>query len=576
MSWIFGVIGQPIVPVLRSSLPSFHRTPLHCVDTPTLYIATGGIPETCFCSPLTSQKTGWLVVGCGIRVHDGYSEILSSEQWAAMLSLPPSALKNLDGHFIAIKWESDKIICYCDRFGLRTLHFVRLKNCVAFSTRLDWLCRLKEGAEIDFAEFGYHWQTFNQLSHKSLVKGITRLPPNSIGVCTQDSISLTTEHWVPNHSTSNLNSEISLVTKSLLNPKTKTSSTLSLGFSGGLDSRALLAMLLADSRQQFQLHLFGHPNDPDVRIARKIARDTQLTQLHLNEPLPSREECITMVRAYAAETSVIAPASSALRLRYYPGMHSKGLFVIDCGGGEIARRQYMNRLLLRAKRALRKKDANLIRTYTRTHRSSFFTPEINVIMEKGTLHQIDAMWESMPSVEKMGEENFVDLLALRYRFANWAGIDQARMDCQVLNYMPFVQPSFVQAVFAQPSKRRKNGRIFRQLISSNCPRLSKYPLVKGPSTYPYFLPTIPAWLWSKARAKVLTPFVDPLPVDFLMKVAEFVQDIAHSASVRLYEPYQHKTIIRLVDNFYAGKMELASEVDWWLSFELWRQAIDAR
>jgi hypothetical protein len=54
-----------------------------------------------------------------------------------------------------------------------------------------------------------------------------------------------------------------------------------------------------------------------------------------------------------------------------------------------------------------------------------------------------------------------------------------------------------------------------------------------------------------------------------------VRDTIHSQSVKSYVPYDHRAIHAMVDQFYAGRKDLAGEVDWWLAFEIWRQSLAA-
>jgi hypothetical protein len=188
--------------------------------------------------------------------------------------------------------------------------------------------------------------------------------------------------------------------------------------------------------------------------------------------------------------------------------------LIDGGMGEIARRQFMNRLLIRGRNALRKKDPHVISSYLRTQRASIFNPQVTSVMQNGAERQIEGLLGTLPSVEDIGEENFADLLIVRYRFPNYGGLDQSRMDGQILSYMPFAQPSFVRAAFATPLKLKRDAHLFRRLIDQYRPSLKKYPLVKGYTTYPYMLPAIPAMVWTKVKTIFGRGFDDPTPAGF--------------------------------------------------------------
>jgi hypothetical protein len=337
----------------------------------------------------------------------------------------------------------------------------------------------------------------------------------------------------------------------------------------------LLFALLRSDQRPFLLHLFGHPGEPDVQVAQTIATDQDVEQDFYCDPIPGQDESIRILREYIPQSSLVATASSMLKLRYYPKMYAENKMLIDGGMGEIGRRQFMNRLLLRGKRALRTKNARAIGRHMSVHRASIFSDEVNVIMKGGIEKQIQSIWDTMPEVNQIGEENFLDLLIVRYRFPNYGGMEQARMDGEILNYMPFAQPLFVRAAFETPLHMRRKSRLYRQLIDTHCPALKKYPLVKGVTTYPYALSAVSALIWTKLKSKCRHQFVDPTPVDFLTTILEFIRDTVHSVSVSSFPLYNHRALVSMVEEFYTGKKGLARDVDWWLAFEVWRQSLRA-
>ena len=325
MSWLLGFVGNRISFDQRSRLAAIHSEPLFQVQTPTFYVAAGGITDTClFGSSSESGQdnaSGWIVVGCGIELHEGYCNILTADQLGRVLSRPNPPLHHLDGHYIAIQWQRGKVVCYSDKFGLRTLYMAEANDGVAFSTRIDWMSKIKKSGEIDFEQFGAHWLTFNQFSYGSLVKGITRLEPNGVAVCTSESITTKSQPWSPDFS-SRSHTPMTSIIQSFLNPKTQKHCTLSFGLSGGLDSRALLALLISDQQRPFVCHLFGHLDEPDVRIARRIASDEGLQQEFYSDPIPSQYQPIDMLRQYVTQSTLVAPSSTMLKLRYYPKIHA--------------------------------------------------------------------------------------------------------------------------------------------------------------------------------------------------------------------------------------------------------------
>jgi hypothetical protein len=442
---------------------------------------------------------------------------------------------------------------------------------------LDWICKVKGDSQIDFEEFGPHWETFNQLSHRSLVKGVTRLGPNGRGVCSADEIAAAETLWVPevrqgpNEQSKKPDALVSKLL-ALLNPRTEWAHRLSFGLSGGLDSRFLLALLMSRSAQSIVLHLFGHPDESDVRVAKMIAENEGIQQEHFHEEIPPAGECIGIIRDFVVRSGLTGPASLALKLRYYPRLYRQGKLLLDGGMGEIARRQFLNRLLVLGRHRLRKRSRHLL-PFLRFPKSPIFSFDTATVMARGITRQIEEMWGSMPPIDELGEENFVDLLVVRYRFPNYGGMGQAFEDEMVLSYMPFAQPSCVQEAFQLPLAERRHAKLFRRLIGLHRPSLRRYPLVKGSTTYPYRLTTLQAALWTAAKSKFAAHHSDPTPGILLTSLSEFLLDTIHSRRTVAYAPYDYQTLLSMASGFYRGRKELAAQMDWWLAFEIWRQAM---
>ena len=62
--------------------------------------------------------------------------------------------------------------------------------------------------------------------------------------------------------------------------------------------------------------------------------------------------------------------------------------------------------------------------------------------------------------------------------------------------------------------------------------------------------------------------------NFLNHLSDFVQDMVHSAEVKSSGFYDYKRIIEITDGYYLkGNMNYTRDINWWLSFEIWRRTI---
>ncbi len=573
MSWVFGFTGTSLSPAFRERLAALHDEPLHRAEGPTLYVRGGGLPETCYGGRLPDEPDGgWLVVGLGIKRHHAYCSFLDATAWQQRLAQPSPDFAKLDGHFVALRWRPGRVEAFTDALGTRTLYLAALPEGTAFSTRLDWLAALRGGGEIDFEAFGAHWLTFNQLTTTGLLRGIRRLGPGGHATCAGGRLTITEHPWTPDIDESDPDGEAFAQTLSaLVRPKTADQRLASLGLSGGLDSRLLLALRFG--RIPVFSHVFGPSINPDVKTAWRIAEGEDFLQYRFYEPVPDAETCLALLRSQVAQTQAVSAASSAMGLRYYGALHAKRLVMIDGGLGEAARRQFMNRLLRRGRHALRSGDPVAILPYLRVPRADIFDADVLKTMEQGAQQQIAALWETLPAPDAIGEENFLDVLGVRTRLPNFFGFEQNRLDAVIQNYMPFAQPSLLKAVFHTPLSLRRNGRLFRQLIRARRASLARYPLIKNGIRYPFRLPTLPAYAWTTFKKHLGLGYADPTRLRFLETLKPFILDAVHTQDVRTYPAYDHARLLRLIEAFYNGKTNLATQVDWWLAFEMWRRCL---
>jgi asparagine synthetase B (glutamine-hydrolysing) len=578
MSCFFCVIHNHIPTKRIEKFSSIHSSPIHKIQTDNFYFVAGGIAETCFVGSLDStngnSENGYCVVGIGLKRYETYCSILTNSDWKQILSSEniETELQNLDGHFAIVVWNGNEIKCFTDQLGLRTMYFSEIENGIVFSTRLDWIAQASGNNEIDFETFGSRWFLFNQLSYGSCVKGITRLGANGSATFTSNSFSMKSELWKPTFGEHNEEAFLSTL-QAFVQPHIENEKTVSLGLSGGVDSRTLLSLLLSKQSKKFSVHTFGNSFHPDVIVAKIISESEKLEHVCFDEAFSAVDESVSLVREYAARNCVVEPISTAMRVRYYSQLRSQNKFVLDGGFGEIARRQYFNRLLLRGRKFLLNGNGKEIFPFLRVNRAPIFRDELLQTMKGEVEKEIESLWNQSPTIQEIGEENFLDLLAVRTRFPNFGESEQSRMDSYVENYMPFAQPSFLQTVFSLSLNQRKNGKLFRKIIREHSSSLAKLSLVKGATMYPFYFSTIPAAVFTKLKTKFGFAFRDESNVKFLFHIKEFILDTLYSNEVKTYSAYDYLFLEKSMTEFYKGKRELVNVVDWWLSFELWRQSL---
>lgn len=567
MSWLVALSTSQ-----RAEAPPLPAAPLHTAAQPGLTVAVGGNPDTCAFHSDTDSSSGWAVVGTGILLSGSRATMMTHADWANVLSRPDLDPRTLDGHFVAMRWRGETIEIFTDQLGLRTLYWGECAGGIFVSTRLDWVTAATGHGDLDFQALGSRWLLFNQMSYASGVKQIGRLGPGGRAQFRSGSLmGSAVTPWIPQSEPASPGEALDLA-GAFVGCALDHQLTPALALSGGLDSRLLLAFLVGSGSADFTTYSIGDPADPDVRVAGEMTSHLNLRHSDYCDPLPDPHTCLEHLRSYVAQVHLVEPASTWSKLRYYPVLRERGHLVIDGGYGEFGRRQFFNRVVRLGRAAVRARDGKGLIHLVGHARADIFVPEVARSLEQGALAALQEALDSMPA-RRLDPGDFMDLLAVRFRIPNSGGPEQARQDSEVLNFMPLAQPSYLRAVLAVPAHFRANGRAYYDRIRMMDSRLMRFPRVKGGDTIPFGLSTNLSWLIARAKALAGKGYVDPRPDELLMRLREYVLDLVHSAAVSGNGIYDNRKVVAAVDRYYRGDGRGRSAVDWWLTFELWKQAL---
>ena len=575
MGWILGLAGNYSETELQK-LKSIHPSPFHSFSSDKMYLATGGIPETCLSSISENNFSCWIACGVGIKYENGQTFLMNKSDWNSELTNQNFSQYNLNGHFAAAIWNKNKLELFTDQLGIRNIYLTKLNDSIAFSTRLDWVSKLNKNISIDWEKFGARWFLLNPISNESFLKNVEIMNQGGKAVISLNPLSyqIKNQPWHPDlvPSLSEDKDFISILrdfTLCGLNNDKK----ISLALSGGLDSRILLALLISSKSENWSLHSFYFREHPDTKIAARISKELNVDHFFWEPSIPPIDKSVSLLTEYVGETMLATPASKYLNLRFYLPLYNQNKIVIDGGYGELARRRYL-RLYLKGKEALYNNDSEKVIYLLKYNRADIFSDEYARLMYSGMKKLMDEIFCSMPLVKDYGIENWVDLFEARTRLV-YSSVEQSRSDSKLVNYMPFTQPSFLKKVFKTPVSERNNNKIFYKIIKDFSPVLSKIPLVKGGTTYPFGLGSIPSSILIKLKNKLGFYYKDNLIIRFLETLSEYIQDTVNSGDVTSCEYYDYKKVKDLVEGFYRKKnLALALEVDWWLTFETWRRIIE--
>ncbi|MCX7995007.1 MAG: hypothetical protein N3A65_04445 [candidate division WOR-3 bacterium] len=576
MGWLFGIVGSNVKPDDIAKAETLHPQPLFRYKSKNLYLASGGLKQTCLSSLALNKfkiDKGWMVCGLGISSNSGNNwHFLSAHDWNKIFSDPSPELDFYDGHFVAVNWKNNELFAYIDQRGLRDLYITKQNNNFIISTRLDWLCNYGKNFSLDFKKFGSRWLCTNQLSIDSIIHSVTRLGPGGRAKITPAECSIQRPQYIIPKT--DLDIPLDELIIQLVTFPMKTGYHVVLSLSGGIDARTVLAALLSRPREEWSVSIFGSEKNPDVKIALKIVCSLKLNYQYFKEEIPDADTCLKLMSDFAAQTDCIAPATDAIRLKFYQGIYKPDNVLIDGGFGEMARCWLFNRLLTYGNKAYASGQLDDIIRYLELPRADIFTEDKLKIMFEGVKEDIENLWKNLPHKNL---QNFIDLLGICLFLPNTLSPEQSRIDNLTLSYMPFAQSSYLAQILVTEIDRRKNGIFLRNLILKKSPFLTRFPMVtllKDSITYPFFLSNKKAILALAGIERLLGfAYHDQLKIKILKKLRPFILDTLSSESVHSFSAYNLKAIKELARRFYKDDDSCAEKLAWWLTFELWRQAL---
>ena len=566
MSWIFGFYSKRVQETRYIS--EYHPTAIESISNSKYYIAIGGNKSTLFYDCINPEKKYFI---CGIPISEDSSKILDKGNLDKNFNTNSYDIDLLNGHLCGVYVQDESISIFTDKLGLREVHIYENENGWYFSTRLDWLLKLNH-FEIDFSEFGSRWKLINQLSNKSIVKNIQRINCGSIVKIERNEIEFIESNWFPQKDRIVSKEEFDDTLRKNVLIGTYNNSKISLSLSGGLDSRVILSYLLSSDYKNWDCHSFNSESSMDCAIAEKISKDFNIKHQILSDNEFDNQNILSDLFEYVGATYLTESGFVSRKLMHYGSLPHDSI-IIDGGFGEIWRREFLTRLYHLGKKDLLNKNAQSISRYLNHHRADIFNEDCNTIMQNGIYNQINKIFTELPSIKVIGLGNWLDLFSLKTRLVNYYAPEQARIDNYVKAYMPFVQLSLLENLLNVSVDIRKNNRLFKSIIKSNYCKLSKYNLAKGNLSYPFWFTPLMKRTYSKVH-NLSNPLSKNCSMDlYLNKMKEFTLDTVSSKSVKEYSPYNYELIENNICNYYNGNVELRKYVDWFITFEIFRQKL---
>ncbi len=569
MSWIFGFYSKR--QINKEFVSEYHSHSITSISTPKFYIAAGGNKNTIFFNK-GNLKINYFIAG--VPISEDVSKFVSKNDFDELLSGNSDKLQSLNGHCCGVIIKDDSLYLFTDQLGLREFHIYENNDGWYFSTRLDWLLKL-DNFEIDLSEFGSRWLLINQLSNKSIIKNVYRLNCGATASFKNKEFNLIKNNWMPDKTGLLSAGEFKNKLEKLTLLGLSNNESVKLSLSGGMDSRVLLSLLLNSNYENWGCYILETQDKMDSKIAVKILTDFKVQFKLFSDNYPDKNNILSELFNYIGATYLTGSSFNSLKLLYFR-LFPNDEIIVDGGFGEIWRREFLNRLYVFGKKDIEEKNFSNVYNHLINNKADIFSEECSLLMKRGSIKQIEKLFAILPSQSEIGLGNWLDLFSIKTRLVNFYAQEQGRVDNYVTAYMPFVQPYLLNDILNLPVEKRLKNKLFKDIIKSDKNRLSNYNLAKGNVSYPFYFTPLMKRIYYRIYSQFNKPHSENSYDNFLSCMKYFIMDSLNSKPAKEYAPYNYKSIYKEINSYYNGDKSRRKYVDWFLTFEIFRQIVEKK
>ena len=563
MSWIYGTYYK----AKQHSQLAKLKTPLEEHHSAVIDIYAGGRSQTLIRipHPVIPDTTVFILGNPILRVKDDY-RYPELADWSAILSSEDS-IRALDGHWLIVVASPDSLIAYNDSLSKRTLYFYDSGESIFFTNSLPIL-REMVNPQIDYTRFGVYWHSmfppsFDRYAptQESYYHGVEMLgTAGKAMISPSGKFCLTNIPWTPAVEEYNLNTMVENMT---LLPY-RSGKRVTLGLSGGMDCRPLLAIYL---KHQIQVNVvnLGSETSMDHLVAKKIASTFDLPFRHISYAATgaSWEQGVEYVQTRGITYN---PANS-LFIGYYPLLAEDTDVYLSGYFGELYRFRFMV-AHLKSALASGTLDYHIIGNYLYGNPTAFFSTDATREMHQGFWHSLKSEVATMPSSKDMPNPMWMNLFLVRHspRAVNMP--NQAWIDQHLVDHMPYLQSSIISGHWRYGLWKQLNEGLHRSIIHEACPALENFPLALADASAPYYFRPYAAKVKMWAYYRKHQSFVRSRTDTFLETHKDHIVALSQDLSLRNDAAISTAKLDAIVSGYYNGDKYLTGALTSFLAFAL--------
>ncbi|PID62542.1 MAG: hypothetical protein CR986_01285 [Ignavibacteriae bacterium] len=559
MSWIYGVLQKKGILNANFKLKEECRS----LERKNFYLA---LDKQSYL--LTSEENNIeAVIGVPIVTFNSKKIILTEKNLNSITTITPN---ELDGHFIHLKFENEKLKIQNDIFGLRDLYFINSKEQFIFSSRIDLLAKHLKKLSLKSANFSSLWLTNFQLSHNSILNEIQRLGPGGKILIDKNQINIHNNKFKkigsiqnPKEIFQNLLSEFCLIQSEY--------DKSSLGLSGGIDSRIVLSFLLKE-KDNFVCHSILNEEDKDLKVSKEICEKLNIELNLIEREKINLTDYENDILNFYQNISPVIPLTQLLDFGIFGVNYLKNYLILDGGFGGFFRGQYLKKIRLQGYEKFNLDNWQNVKKNLYAPKPKIFNKDFISILERDLDESVIRFMEKFGNL-KSNEEmlEVLDLIAVHFMLSNIYNPGQTILDQKFNAFMPLAQKEVINTGMNISFKAKVDSKYFKNIIKNNNQLLSKIGLVNNNLENPYWL----NYKFVMLRLLLSRKFSKKNNFErykILYNSKEYILDLLSQKSTKENIYLNSKVNGKFAKEFFKGDLSKGYFIDWLLAFILWYRA----
>lgn len=138
MPAIIGYIGNPSADIAQHLQAVRGNYPYVYQEGFLTILANSALPTMFISGSAPGRK--WIVIGNGIQHTTSSSKFMGVEDWDKLLGMNSAdvSLKKLNGHFLLLCWDGNRITFHTDPTGLKSFYLHQTNDGILFSDNHDF------------------------------------------------------------------------------------------------------------------------------------------------------------------------------------------------------------------------------------------------------------------------------------------------------------------------------------------------------------------------------------------------------------------------------------------------------